>query len=468
MANLNAYLRSFRVRVPLVIVSVILIMVVIDNILDQRSAFDSQHRYLRDKLESVAATSALLIDPEAVKSIPLDKSGVNSSGYKKVMESFRKIEASNPQIADVYILVKTPQKNQLLFVADGEDPTRVWKEGNAMPGDSYDASAFPAMIEGFERASSDKNIGEDEWGKEISGYAPVFDKDGHSIAVLGEDMMAEDVYRMQKVLLKNNLIMFAVGIVLALFLGTLFAGSITRPIGKLIEGTRRISRGELDYKVVVKGKNELSDFAYFFNKMADDLGCSQRLNREYFYKVIQTLVRVVEAKDPYTRGHSERVASYAASIAKQMGLSPEMVEQVHQAGLLHDIGKMAIGDMVLHKPGKLTTEEWQIVQAHPAVGEDILKPVLFNKEMLEIVRGHHERLDGSGYPDHLKGQEIPLIVQIMAVADTYDAMTSLRPYRDPMKKELAIQELLKYKGIHYDPAVVDAFMVVLGNNTSSL
>lgn len=461
MNKLNAFLRSFRIRVPLIIISSILIMLLMEALINQKAAMDTQLANLRDKLESVAATSVLLVNPMDVESVPLNKKGVSAPAYRRLIQVFKWIESQNPPISDVYVLVKTPKKDQLRFVADYEIPSHEWKEPSAKPGDPYDASSFPEMMEGFKQPSADKDIGSDDWGQEISGYAPIRDAHGRTAAVLGEDMMASDVYQLRSELFKNNLIIFLIGVILAIILGAYLAHGITGPVEELIEGTKRISLGDLNHKVAVHGEDELSSLGAAFNKMADQLGESLKVNRQYFYGVIESMVKIVEAKDPYTRGHSERVARYATMIARQMGMDAKTIEGVHQAALLHDIGKMAIRDELLHKNGKLTDDEWKQVKGHPVVGEEILKPVVLNKDMLAIVRWHHERLDGLGYPDRLQGKDIPLIVQMVSVADSFDAMTSLRPYRQPMNKEVAIAELIKNKGTQFDPKVVDAFVAAL-------
>lgn len=151
--------------------------------------------------------------------------------------------------------------------------------------------------------------------------------------------------------------------------------------------------------------------------------------------VLYAFARAVEAKDPYTIGHSERVARFATDLGLVAGLSQDQLTELKRGGLLHDIGKIGVPDALLGKPGKLTKEEFQVIQQHPVIGEEICQSLKSFVSILPLIRSHHERLDGSGYPDGLKGDEIPFIVQILSVSDSFEAMTSDRPYRSGLPIE---------------------------------
>jgi putative two-component system response regulator len=151
------------------------------------------------------------------------------------------------------------------------------------------------------------------------------------------------------------------------------------------------------------------------------------------------------------------VSDIAVILAKEMGLPPEIIDTLRVAGLVHDIGKIGVRELVLSKPTHLTEEELQHVQKHPDIGEHILIPIAGNEELLKMVRGHHEHYDGTGYPDGLKGSRIPLGARILAVTDAYDAMTSARPYREMLSEKEAFAELERYRGSQFDPVIVDAF-----------
>ncbi len=175
------------------------------------------------------------------------------------------------------------------------------------------------------------------------------------------------------------------------------------------------------------------------------------------YATLRALVRSLEAKDPYTKLHSQRVTRIAVSLAQFMGVGEEAVEILDFAGHLHDIGKIGIRDQVLMKPGRLTREEYEIIKAHPVIGEEIVGHLGLMTNAKEVIRHHHERWDGRGYPDGLVGAETPYLARILAIADTYDAMTSDRPYRKGHAPEKARAEILRNSGTQFDPAIVEAF-----------
>ncbi len=173
---------------------------------------------------------------------------------------------------------------------------------------------------------------------------------------------------------------------------------------------------------------------------------------------IQSLIHALEARDSYTRGHSERVNRYSMVIGKNLGLTSRDLQILHDASLLHDIGKIGVYDRILLKPMNLTPEEFALMKSHPELAKDILKHLPFLEEHLPLIEHHHERQDGSGYPLGLKGEEIPLGARIIQVADSWDAMTSDRPYRRRLSTEVAVQELIKGRGTQLDKKCVDAFI----------
>ncbi len=179
-----------------------------------------------------------------------------------------------------------------------------------------------------------------------------------------------------------------------------------------------------------------------------------------FVSMIKSLVSAIDAKDEYTRHHSARVTDIALKIASKMDFNTKELKDLELASLLHDVGKIAIPESILNKEGRLSDEEYTLIKEHPARGESILKPVVELKEISRIVRAHHERYDGAGYPDGLKGHEIPLSARIMAVADTYDSMTSNRPYRKGMSHHFSVKEIVSLSGKQFDPEVIEHFIEV--------
>ena len=198
-----------------------------------------------------------------------------------------------------------------------------------------------------------------------------------------------------------------------------------------------------------------------FLNMLEDINESYKELEDLFMKFIVVMVNALDAKSPWTKGHSERVSIYAEQIAMEVLMDEEEIKNIKLAGLLHDIGKIATYDYLLDKPKGLTNEEYEIVKKHPVQGVNILKEIKQLKEIVPLIKYHHERLDGNGYPDKLKGSQIPLGARILHVADSFDSMTSDRPYRPAPGIEFALSELQNNRGSQFDERVVNAFIKVL-------
>ena len=181
-------------------------------------------------------------------------------------------------------------------------------------------------------------------------------------------------------------------------------------------------------------------------------------------QMMQTLSTTIEAKDEYTRGHSYRVAEYAALIAAELGWSSEEIQQLKHAAYLHDIGKIGIPDLILNKPSRLTDDEYNLIKKHTVIGAEILKDITFVPHIVEVARNHHERYDGNGYPDRLSGVEIPIHARITAMADSYDAMNSRRIYRNALPPEMIREEISKNRGKQFDPEITDVFLKLIDEN----
>ena len=254
----------------------------------------------------------------------------------------------------------------------------------------------------------------------------------------------------------------------AVILGYLFAVGISTPIRALAASTRAISRGEFHERAPVRGAAEISELAQTFNNMAGDIESyiarlkqAAQENRELFLGSIRMLAAAIDEKDPYTRGHSDRVAKYSVMIGQQLGLPAEDLDRLRISALLHDVGKIGVDDRVLKKPGALTPEEFQIMKQHPSKGANIMRPVAQLKDVLPGIELHHEHVDGKGYPYGLKGDEIPMIARIIAVSDTRDAITTYRPYHSAMEIEEALIIIRKVSGTKFDLKVVEALEAVV-------
>jgi HD-GYP domain-containing protein (c-di-GMP phosphodiesterase class II) len=251
--------------------------------------------------------------------------------------------------------------------------------------------------------------------------------------------------------------------ILGLVLGAMFARQISRPIQELAGGARRLAEGDYGTRVKVRSGNEVGLLADAFNHMGErvqkaieEVRRAAAVNKELFLGSIRMLANAIDEKDPYTRGHSERVAFYSMVIAKHLGMSAEECERVHLSGLIHDVGKIGIEDKILRKASALTDEEYAIMKQHPRKGDHILEAVPILKRMAGAGLMHHENWDGTGYPEGLKGPSIPLLGRIVCVADAFDAMTTDRPYSKAMTFEAAVARLRFLAGKKFDPASVEA------------
>ncbi len=227
---------------------------------------------------------------------------------------------------------------------------------------------------------------------------------------------------------------------------------LTKPF-HLEEVRARVSQALERRRLVLENRD-------YQERLEERVAAQARRLEELFHTGIQSLAEALEVKDPYTRGHSIRVASYASVIAQRLGLDDEMIYQIELGGHVHDLGKIGVREEVLNKRGRLTPEEYEHIMIHPVVGWRILAPLLGDAPIaLNIVRSHHERMNGSGLPDQLRGRDIPLEARIAAVADAIDAMTSGRPYRDDhLTLEGAVEEIQKHAGPQFDPDVVEAVL----------
>ncbi len=261
----------------------------------------------------------------------------------------------------------------------------------------------------------------------------------------------------------SGLLMMLVAVVF----GGLASRALSSPIQELAATSREMAAGKFGQRVEPAGwGTEIVELGESFNVMSgqveDYVGRLQKaagVNRELFLGTIRALLAAIEAKEPYTRGHSERVASYSQAIARHLNRSSrEFHEQLWVAGLLHDVGKIGIEDRVLNKGDVLTEEEFELMKLHPVIGAEIMSAIEQLKPLLPAIRWHHERWNGEGYPDGLAGENIPLMARIVAVADTFDAVTTQRVYQDPCTAEEALEIIERLNGTGFDPRVVAAFM----------
>lgn len=203
---------------------------------------------------------------------------------------------------------------------------------------------------------------------------------------------------------------------------------------------------------------------YEIKRINEELAESNEKLEQAYLDMVQTLRYTVEAKDAYTRGHSDRVSEYSVLIGEKLGLSEDQIKILRIGGLFHDIGKIGVPDRILLKTDKLTDDEYSEIKNHPSIGAHILGAATIFKDIIPIVKYHHERYDGRGYPCGLKGEDIPYVARIAAVADTFDAMTSKRSYRDALNLDIVKEEIERCKGTQFDPKIADVFLDILNND----
>lgn len=251
----------------------------------------------------------------------------------------------------------------------------------------------------------------------------------------------------------------------ALLIGFFFARKLTQPVQELATGAHRIAAGDFSQRINVRSRTELGELGETFNLMTDkierfisDLQRAAEENRQLFLGTVKGLAAAIDGKDPYTRGHSERVSRFSVAIAQGLDLPDDEIEKIRISAILHDVGKIGIDDKVLKKPAALTDEEFEVMKQHPQKGYKIMSQIPAMKEFLPGMYMHHEMVNGQGYPQGLKGDEIPLQARIISVADTFDAMTTDRPYQKAMKFEDALARIKSFVGTRYDERVVAALM----------
>ncbi len=254
----------------------------------------------------------------------------------------------------------------------------------------------------------------------------------------------------------------------AVALAAWLASRLTRRVGEVVHGALDIARGRFGREVPVRGRDEISDLAYTFNHMSRELASYDQENRRLiraleagYLDTIRSLAGAIDAKDTYTRGHNQRVAELAVEIGREMKLDEAALKALAYGGILHDIGKIGIPEPVLRKETPLNEAEMVLMRDHPAIGAEIVRGVEFLREALPAIRSHHERWDGGGYPDGLRGEEIPLVARIVNAADTWDACTSTRPYQPALEVGEVVGILERLRGTQLDPAVHDALLAVL-------
>jgi HD-GYP domain-containing protein (c-di-GMP phosphodiesterase class II) len=340
----------------------------------------------------------------------------------------------------------------------------LWSEGGASEmGEALKRSVLPLFIERPVSLTREYKVETPRGSKEVLAQVSAVEATGWGVVVqkpLSEAFSAVDKMIFQTVLSTVLLV------VLAMSFAYLAARWVSRPIQRLTETTHEIAAGKFGGRVDTKGLTfEFADLADDFNQMSghveryvQQLRQAAQANRDLFIGSMRAFVAAIDAKDPYTRGHSERVAQYSRTIARYLQLPEDVQHKVWISGLLHDVGKIGVDDQVLRKEGKLTPEEFEMMKMHTVMGSEIMTPIEQLREMVPGIRSHHEAWNGRGYPDGLKGEQIPLYARIIGVADTFDAITTNRPYQQAYSLQYAVETITKLTGSRFDAKIVTAFL----------
>jgi HD-GYP domain-containing protein (c-di-GMP phosphodiesterase class II) len=299
----------------------------------------------------------------------------------------------------------------------------------------------------------------------LGTYSPVTAFDWAVVVQKPQREAYRGVYEMQR----TARLLALLAVLLSIGVSIFAARRITNPLQILTQSGRALARGDFSQRVHLRSRTEIGELAETFNTMSqelerfvEDLKRAAEENRALFLGSIQMLAGAVDEKDPYTRGHSDRVTRYSLMIGKEMNLDATFMETLQISAQLHDVGKIGIEDRILKKPGALTAEEFEVMKTHTTKGANILRPVTQLAEVLPGIELHHEALDGRGYPYGLKGDQIPMLARVIAVADTFDALTTNRPYQHAHTPEEALKIIQNLAGKRLHPDPVAALLAVYG------
>ena len=336
--------------------------------------------------------------------------------YENTFETLSDIRDNTPYLKYLYVYQIREDGCHVVFDTDTEEP------GSLADLQEFDETFLPYVPSLLEGKGIDMLESDDSFGWLLTTYQPILDSNGKCVAYAGADISMDEIREYTR-----NYVLLIVSIAAVFLIACVFIG--------------------LKMHINPNRAAEL-----------DKLREQQQRDKQLIREIIESFAKVIDMKDSYTQGHSSRVAKYTAMLAKELGYNEDTVEQYYNIALMHDIGKVSIPDQVLNKPGKLTDEEFDTIKSHTVRGADVLGSISLMPDIIVGAESHHERPDGKGYPKGLKGEEIPRVAQIIAVADTFDAMYSDRPYRDRMNYDKAIDIIRNASGTQLTPDVVDAFL----------
>ncbi len=411
--------------------------------------YRAQDRWLRQSLGSlllnIARTGSLLVDGELHQRV-VEAGRNDTPDYATLRGQLRRIQETNRLGDPVYTLSHVEgDRARFAVISTGQEP--VGKEYRLVP--EIQPILSRVLAEG---TAAYTDIYWNEHGTWITAFAPVKDAAGKTVAALDVDFRA-DVYLAERTAVRRRLYLHSLAAaVLALGAGLVLARRITRPLAQLTALARGVVEGDLTARVRIAARDEIGMLGNVFYLMVDRLQVSYR-------NMVDVLVRALEARGGEA-GSLSRLAKAALALADRLEVSPTQREALELGALLHDIGEIRTPEAILHKPGPLTLEERRVVAQHPERGVEILESVPLLTPALDVVGAHHERFDGSGYPQELRGEEIPFPARIFAVVDALDAMTHDRPHRSARPPGEALEELRREAGKQFDPRIVEAALAI--------
>jgi HAMP domain-containing protein len=364
---------------------------------------------------------------------------VGSSGVAYVVDADGRLVAGGPGLGSVKngaALAERPVVAHLVRILGGSPHAETFHVGNFGEGSQRVVGAYAAL----------PDLG---W------------------AVVSERPM-ELAYSQVAAMERRSVWVLCIAVVVALALAAAFSRSVTRPLKGFIGGALELAHGKFGVQVPAPQKNELGDLARTFNYMSSQLLASNEETRRLYegleqgyLDTIVALANAVDSKDAYTRGHSQRVSEISVAIGTELGLTTRELKWLKFGGILHDVGKIGIIESILCKQSRLTEDEMVIMREHPEIGDGMVRAITFLEPARAAIRSHHEKWDGTGYPDRLQGKDIPLIARVVNCADTFDACTSTRPYQKAMPLDQALAIMEKLRATQLDPDVLDALRRVV-------
>lgn len=421
--------------------------ILLSGLLQYRAHEQGLRRSLGSLLLTVARTGALQIDPALHAEVEAARSP-DADAYRRLRATLAAIQDANRIETPIYTLTDfDAERRQARFM--------VTSRGAGIPGEAY--PLVPALLEPLGRAfregvATHTDVYRNQSGTWITAFAPIRDASGRVFAVLDVDYRI-DVYLSELDAVRRRLYLHSfAGAVLALVAGVIIARRITRPVAQLSALARSVVEGDLTARVRVQSRDEIGLLGNVIHLMVERLHVSHR-------SVVDVLVRALEARGGES-GSLRRLAEAALALAEPLRLPPAQREALELGALLHDIGEIRTPEAVLQKAGPLEPDERRAVERHPTAGVEILETVPLLTPALDVVGAHHERWDGSGYPQGLRDEAIPLTARIFAVADALDAMTHDRPYRKARTVEEALAVVREEAGKQFDPRIAEVALAI--------